>query len=54
MRFAKHSISHEQHFIAILKLEEGEILGHKRMEITYKYVHLDRTNLREGMETGAM
>jgi site-specific recombinase XerD len=31
-----------------------EILGHKKLETTYKYVHLVRTNLREGMEKGAL
>jgi site-specific recombinase XerD len=31
-----------------------EILGHKKLETTYKYVHLVRTNLREGMERGAL
>jgi site-specific recombinase XerD len=31
-----------------------EILGHKKLETTYKYVHLVRTNLREGMEQGAL
>jgi site-specific recombinase XerD len=31
-----------------------EILGHRKLETTYKYVHLVRTNLREGMEKGAL
>ena len=31
-----------------------EVLGHKKMETTYKYVHLDRTNLRQEMEQGAL
>jgi site-specific recombinase XerD len=30
------------------------VLGHRRMETTYKYVHLDRTNLRQEMEQGAL
>jgi site-specific recombinase XerD len=30
------------------------VLGHRRMETTYKYVHLDRTNLRAEMEQGAL
>jgi site-specific recombinase XerD len=30
------------------------VLGHRRMETTYKYVHLDRTNLRSDMEQGAL
>jgi hypothetical protein len=31
-----------------------EVLGHKKMETTYKYVHLDRTNLAREMEQGAL
>ena len=31
-----------------------EVMGHRQMATTYKYVHLDRTNLREGMEQGAL
>jgi site-specific recombinase XerD len=31
-----------------------EVLGHKKMETTYKYVHLDRANLRQEMEHGAL
>lgn len=30
------------------------VLGHKKMETTFKYVHLDRTNLREAMERGGL
>ena len=30
------------------------VLGHRRMETTYKYVHLDRTNLKAEMEQGAL
>jgi hypothetical protein len=38
-----------------LKLNQlKEVLGHRRMETTYKYVHLDRTNLRAEMEQGAL
>ena len=38
-----------------LKLKQlKEVLGHRRMETTYKYVHLDRTNLRQEMEQGAL
>jgi site-specific recombinase XerD len=38
-----------------LKLNQlKEVLGHRRMETTYKYVHLDRTNLRTEMEQGAL
>jgi integrase/recombinase XerD len=31
-----------------------EILGHRKLETTYKYVHLVKTNLRENMEKGAL
>jgi site-specific recombinase XerD len=34
--------------------ELKEVLGHRKMETTYKYVHLDRTNLRTDMENGAL
>ena len=38
-----------------LKLNQlKEVLGHRQMETTYKYVHLDRTNLRQEMEQGAL
>ena len=38
-----------------LKLNQlREVLGHRQMETTYKYVHLDRTNLRQEMEQGAL
>jgi integrase/recombinase XerC len=30
------------------------VLGHRKMETTYKYVHLDRTTLRSEMEQGAL
>lgn len=47
--FATHQIHNG------LKLNElKEVLGHKKMETTYKYVHLDRTNLRVAMEQGAL
>ena len=47
--FATHQI-HNGLKIPQLK----EVLGHKKMETTYKYVHLDRTNLRAEMEQGAL
>src|SRR3954468_17388347 len=47
--FATHQIHNG------LKLNQlKEVLGHRRMETTYKYVHLDRTNLRQEMEQGAL
>jgi len=47
--FATHQIHNG------LKLNElKEVLGHKKMETTYKYVHLDRTNLRTNMENGSL
>jgi integrase/recombinase XerC len=57
----KASVHTLQHTFSTHQIHNGlkvnqlkEILGHKRMETTYKYVHLDRTNLREGMETVAL
>lgn len=47
--FATHQIHNG------LKLNElKEVLGHKKMETTYKYVHLDRTNLKTSMENGSL
>jgi site-specific recombinase XerD len=47
--FATHQIHND------LKLNQlKEVLGHRQMETTYKYVHLDRTNLRQEMEQGAL
>ena len=47
--FATHQIHNG------LKLNQLQaVLGHKKMETTYKYVHLDRTNLRQEMEQGAL
>jgi site-specific recombinase XerD len=47
--FATHQIHNG------LKINElKEVLGHRKMETTYKYVHLDRTNLRREMEAGAL
>jgi site-specific recombinase XerD len=31
-----------------------EMLGHRKLETTYKYVHLVKTGLRENMEKGAL
>lgn len=47
--FATHQIHNG------LKLNQlKEVLGHKKMETTYKYVHLDRTNLRASMEEASL
>src|SRR5215208_7115950 len=47
--FATHQIHNA------LKINQlKEVLGHKKMETTFKYVHLDRTNLRQEMEQGAL
>jgi integrase/recombinase XerC len=47
--FATHQIHNG------LKLNQlKEVLGHRQLETTYKYVHLDRTNLRQEMERGAL
>jgi site-specific recombinase XerD len=50
----RHTCSTHQihHGLKINQLKE--VLGHRRMETTYKYVHLDRTNLRAEMEQGAL
>ena len=47
--FSTHQIHNG---LPIPKLKE--VLGHKRLETTYKYVHYDRTNLRQEMEQGAL
>jgi site-specific recombinase XerD len=47
--FATHQVHNG---LKINQLKEA--LGHKKMETTYKYVHLDRTNLRQEMEQGAL
>jgi len=47
--FATHQIHNG------LKIDQlKEVMGHRQMATTYKYVHLDRTNLRDGMEQGAL
>jgi site-specific recombinase XerD len=50
----RHTFStHQVHNgLPIPKLKE--VLGHKRLETTYKYVHYDRMNLRQEMEQGAL
>lgn len=57
----KASVHTLRHTFATHQIHNGlkinqlkEVLGHRRMETTYKYVHLDRTNLRQEMEQGAL
>jgi site-specific recombinase XerD len=57
----KASVHTLRHTFATHQIHNGlkinqlkEVLGHKKMETTYKYVHLDRTNLRTDMENGAL
>jgi site-specific recombinase XerD len=53
----KASVHTLRHTFATHQIHNGvkinqlkEVLGHRKMETTYKYVHLDRTNLRAEME----
>ena len=50
----RHTFSTHQIHNGLKINELKEVLGHRRMETTYKYVHLDRTNLRQEMEQGAL
>jgi site-specific recombinase XerD len=57
----KASVHTLRHTFATHQIHNGlkinqlkEVLGHRQMETTYKYVHLDRTNLRAEMEQGAL
>jgi site-specific recombinase XerD len=50
----RHTFSTHQIHNGLKINELKEVLGHRRMETTYKYVHLDRTNLRTEMEQGAL
>ena len=50
-----------RHTFATHKVHNGmklpslkEVLGHRNMQTTYKYIHLDRTNLRQEMEDTAL
>jgi integrase/recombinase XerD len=56
----KASVHTLRHTFATHQIHNGlkinqlkEVLGHRKVETTYKYVHLDRTNLRAEMEPGA-
>jgi integrase/recombinase XerC len=44
--------THQIHGLKINQLKD--VLGHRKMETTYKYVHLDRTTLKREMEAGAL
>jgi site-specific recombinase XerD len=57
----KGSVHTLRHTFATHQIHNGlkinqlrEVMGHRQMSTTYKYVHLDRTNLRDGMEQGAL
>jgi site-specific recombinase XerD len=50
----RHTFSTHQTHNGLKINQLKEVLGHRRMETTYKYVHLDRTNLRAEMEQGAL
>jgi len=50
----RHTFSTHQIHNGLKINQLKEVLGHRRMETTYKYVHLDRTNLRAEMENGAL
>jgi site-specific recombinase XerD len=57
----KASVHTLRHTFATHQIHNGlkinqlkEVLGHRKMETTYKYVHLDRTNLKTDMENGAL
>jgi integrase/recombinase XerD len=50
----RHTFSTHQVASGLPLPQLKEILGHRKLETTYKYVHLVRTNLRENMEKGAL
>jgi integrase/recombinase XerC len=50
----RHTFSTHQIHNGLKINQLKDVLGHRRMETTYKYVHLDRTNLRTEMENGAL
>jgi len=50
----RHTLSTHQIHNGLKINQLKEVLGHRRMETTYKYVHLDRTNLRAEVEQGAL
>jgi integrase len=53
-RNKRHTFSTHQIHNGLKINQLKEVLGHRRMETTYKYVHVDRTNLRAEMEQGAL
>jgi site-specific recombinase XerD len=50
----RHTFSTHQIHNGLKINQLKEVLGHRRMETTYKYVHVDRTTLRQEMEQGAL
>jgi site-specific recombinase XerD len=50
----RHTFSTHQIASGLPLPQLKEILGHRKLETTYRYVHLVRTNLRENMEKGAL
>lgn len=57
----KASVHTLRHTFGSHKVDKGmslpdlqQLLGHKKMETTYKYVHLAKTNLRQQMENTAL
>jgi site-specific recombinase XerD len=57
----KASVHTLRHTFATHQIHNGlkinqlkDVLGNRKMETTYKYVHLDRTNLKREMEAGAL
>ena len=50
----RHTFSTHQVASGLPLPQLKEILGHRKLETTYKYVHLVRTNLRENMEKSAL
>jgi integrase/recombinase XerC len=50
----RHTFSTHQVASGLPLPQLKEILGHRKLETTYKYVHLVKTGLRENMEKGAL
>jgi integrase/recombinase XerC len=50
----RHTFSTHQVASGLPLPQLKEILGHRQLETTYKYVHLVKTGLRENMEKGAL
>jgi site-specific recombinase XerD len=50
----RHAFATDQNHNGLKINQVKEVMGHKKMETAYKYVHLDRTHLRAEMEQGAL